>query len=337
MCSETLGLRKRAFCLLWIIDPYRVYAMQRRRAASALLEFLLSLHSVKLAGPIPQKRPQYGKSGHFKQILRIFLSRDEHISLAVDSTGISGFFIPSNNRNKEVAPLQNVATKVPYCSFYTIQSNLPVMARDSNDFIQWHRSKSVGDALEQVSFNCFCGCLMCSGCISTCIWECFILKVWNCCGYRKPHFMKDRKAAKIREQNSLTPLPAVRERAITLPLPEAMVGYSSSLRQNIDQQTSSSLLVKLPLEVRQLVWGLVNSSDGQVRALHMFRRGQKMCHWRCRRQVKGQPCTWNDPCSRALPFNSLAITETDRYVGDPNQLRRYDSNLLEKGRSGLNE
>ena len=56
-----------------------------------------------------------------------------------------------------------------------------------------------------------------------------------------------------------------------------------------------------------------------------------MCHWRCRKLVNDQPCSWNDPCSEALPQNSLALTESGRYVGDPRKatMQQYDNSKIE--------
>jgi hypothetical protein len=58
-----------------------------------------------------------------------------------------------------------------------------------------------------------------------------------------------------------------------LPLPEVTTGNFRKLEQRIDEQASSSLFIKLPLEVLGLIWEHAISGVGQGPALHIFPRG----------------------------------------------------------------
>lgn len=208
------------------------------------------------------------------------------------------------------------------------------MARGSDEFIQfeWHRPRSVSDVIEQVSTNCFCACVLCCGGIGTWIWKYVIMKVRYCCGLWQPRVMESNlnmEAAKRMEENTPTPPPLVRNRTLTLPLPEVTTGQSSELKQRTDDQLSSIFVTMLPMEVRQMIWKLVLSGD-HGRALHIFRNGKKLSHWQCMSQINGQPCTWNDPCLRAIAYNTLSTREMNQYICDPDDLHAIDRHLLKK-------
>ncbi len=68
------------------------------------------------------------------------------------------------------------------------------------------------------------------------------------------------------------------------------------------EQIYCPLYSKLPTEIRQQIFELVVSSDGSV--VHIFCQYPKVGCWRCKKQVDRKPCTWDDPCSKALSIYS---------------------------------
>jgi hypothetical protein len=99
------------------------------------------------------------------------------------------------------------------------------------------------------------------------------------------------------------PLPRNRKRALTNPLPDIELIQSIAYgvrrsRQRNDDQTASAFLMKLPLEIRQLIYEEVLAGGGGS-VVHIFRKHGRLGHWRCRIQngdgvelcdSKGQRC-----------------------------------------------
>ena len=195
------------------------------------------------------------------------------------------------------------------------------MQRDSEDqWIEWHRPTSTGDAFRQLSSNVFCGCLLCLGCTGELLWRHVIQKMRTCCGHRDPRHLNQAPI----------PLPTQKRRALTPLLPADTTG-PLDIKPRTLKQANSTFLTKLPLEVRIMVYKhIINGSDGKV--VHIFKRmtvPAKMGHWRCTKAIGGQPCSWGNPCSMALPFNALTYDEY-RLTGDPTHQRFYNRSRAER-------
>jgi hypothetical protein len=114
----------------------------------------------------------------------------------------------------------------------------------------------------------------------------------------------------------------LRRRALTSPLPEKGSGDAPwNFQQQTVQQTSSELCTKLPYEVRSLILELVVAGERNV--VHVYKKSKRMGHWRCRRQVDGQPCTWIDPCSKSLPFKAMTVDENGVLISGDRTMQRY--------------
>ncbi|KAI4220584.1 MAG: hypothetical protein LQ349_008051 [Xanthoria aureola] len=80
-----------------------------------------------------------------------------------------------------------------------------------------------------------------------------------------------RKDERLLEKEAPRPLPAVRKRALTIPLPETEGrSWWRKGRQGTLDQAQSSLFGRLPLEVRELIYRFYLAPDG--RRIHLFRR-----------------------------------------------------------------
>lgn len=189
------------------------------------------------------------------------------------------------------------------------------MARDSEDRSSI-RPVSVHDAVHQLSSN-----LSRLSHVSTSLWESTRSRLTN---QKSPY--QSQRPGLLKRKKGLQP--GLRRRALTLPLPEK--GSSDSLwnfQQQTIQQTGSELCMKLPYEVRSLIFGLVVAGDSNV--VHVYKKSKRMGHWRCRRQVNGLPCTWIDPCSKALPFKAMSLDDNGVLIsGDPTMQRYFDRSKI---------
>ena len=114
----------------------------------------------------------------------------------------------------------------------------------------------------------------------------------------------------------------LKRRALTLPLPEK--GSSDALwnfQQQTVQQTDSGLCMRLPYEVRNLIFELVVAGENSV--VHVYKKSKRMGHWRCRRQDNGLPCTWIEPCSKALPFKAMSMDNHGVLISGDHTMQRY--------------
>lgn len=113
-------------------------------------------------------------------------------------------------------------------------------------------------------------------------------------GYRANIPELARRARGDIPRDAPIPLPTTRKRALTNPLPplESLHSISYSIRrsrQRNDNQTSSLLLTKLPLEIRQTIWELI-LVDGDRKLVHILRKHGRLGHWRCRIQDSQDGC-----------------------------------------------
>jgi hypothetical protein len=126
----------------------------------------------------------------------------------------------------------------------------------------------------------------------------------------------------LKRKNTKGEQVGLRRRALTLPLPEKGSGDAPwNFQQQTVQQTSSELCTKLPYEVRSLILELVVAGERNV--VHIYKKSKRMGHWRCRRQVDGQPCTWIDPCSKSLPFKAMTVDENGVWISGDRTMQRY--------------
>lgn len=80
-----------------------------------------------------------------------------------------------------------------------------------------------------------------------------------------------RKEERLLQREAPPPLPAVRKRALSIPLPDPKgQGWWRKGRQSTLDQAQSSLFGRLPLEVRELIYRFYLAPDG--RPMHLFRR-----------------------------------------------------------------
>ena len=111
----------------------------------------------------------------------------------------------------------------------------------------------------------------------------------------------DELARIVKGEPPLAPLPKLRKRTLTHPLPpiESMQNFSSSIRRSrqiTHSQDNSLLLTKLPYELRCLIYGEV-LAGGSGNLVHLVRKYDRLGHWRCRMQdgeelcdAKGERC-----------------------------------------------
>jgi hypothetical protein len=84
------------------------------------------------------------------------------------------------------------------------------------------------------------------------------------------------------------PLPSIRKRALTIPLPLINSSHSISYnirrsRQRTDNQTISLFLTKLPFDIRLIIYEEV-LAGGDRRLVHILKKHRRLGHWRCRIQ-----------------------------------------------------
>jgi 5-methylcytosine-specific restriction endonuclease McrA len=192
------------------------------------------------------------------------------------------------------------------------------MARDSADSGTSPCPTSAHDAVQQLSSN-----LSRLSHVGTSLWESTRSRL----RHQKSPYQKQRPNVLKRKDNRGLPLLGVR-RALTLPLPEKGSREATwDFTQNTVDQSNSGLCTRLPYEVRSLIFKLVVAGESNV--VHVFKRSKKMGHWRCRRQLDGLPCTWIDPCSKALPFKAMIMDENGVLIsGDPSMQRYFDRSKI---------
>ena len=198
---------------------------------------------------------------------------------------------------------------------------------DSDDlWISWHRPTSVRDACEQVCSNALWGCLLVLIHIGAFFWIYIISNIRTCCGLRTPKNIKRMRRARMRKKHTPVPLPVKRKRALTAPLPDELP-RSFNLRatkQKTIEQSASVLYSKLPFELRTHIFEYVIRGEGSV--VHICRLGKQINYWRCTKQLNGRPCTYSNPCSKALPFLSIRLNTERRIIsGDMNLMRHVFS------------
>jgi hypothetical protein len=193
------------------------------------------------------------------------------------------------------------------------------MARDSDDSVTSPRPTSAHDAVQQLSSN-----LSRLSHVGTSLWESTRSRL----RHQKSPYQKQRPNVLKRKDNRDLPLHGMRRRALTLPLPEEESGEAPwDFKQRTVDQSNSGLCTRLPYEVRSLIFELVVAGESNV--VHVFKKSKKMGHWRCRRQVDGLPCTWIDPCSKALPFKAMVMDENGVLIsGDPSMQRYFDRSKI---------
>ena len=111
----------------------------------------------------------------------------------------------------------------------------------------------------------------------------------------------DELARIVKGEPPLAPLPKIRKRSLTLPLPsiDSIHKLSSSIRRSrqiTHSQENALLLTKLPYEIRLMIYGEV-LAGGSGNVIHLLRKYDRMGHWRCRMQdgeelcdAKGERC-----------------------------------------------
>jgi len=137
------------------------------------------------------------------------------------------------------------------------------------------------------------------------LWE---LLIWfctntrSCCGIRDPYRIREARLLSSRKRLTPKPLPARRERVLSLPLSENKTSY----------QKLSIFFSILPFEVRQRIYEYAIYGEGDRRVFHMSKTKGKLGYWQCRRgNFRGDlPCSWNSPCSRKLARNITYYNET---------------------------
>lgn len=194
------------------------------------------------------------------------------------------------------------------------------MARDSGDsLLRSLRPVSAHGAVHQLSSN-----LSRLSHVGTTLWESTRSRLTH---QKSPH-PKQRHNVLIRKDAKGLQSLGMRRRALTLPLlEEGSEPSRSGFQQKTADQTGSELCTKLPYEVRSLIFELVVAGESNV--VHVFKKSKRMGHWRCKRQVDGLPCTWIDPCSKALPFKSMTMDENGVLIsGDPTMQRYFDRSKI---------
>jgi hypothetical protein len=194
---------------------------------------------------------------------------------------------------------------------------------DSDDlWIPWHRPTSARDAYEQVFFNAIWGLLFILIYIGAFFWINIIGKIRTCCGLRTPRNLSRIRRTRIRKKHTPVPLPVNRKRALTFPLPDEVPRSFNpwATKQKTIDQSASVLYSKIPPELRTHIFQYVICGEGSV--VHIYSGGKRIYHWRCSKPRNSRPCTYSDPCSEALPFLSIKLSNERHYVtGDMNQFR----------------
>lgn len=104
----------------------------------------------------------------------------------------------------------------------------------------------------------------------------------------------DELARIVKGEPPLAPLPKLRKRSLTHPLPpiESIQKLSSSIRRSrqiTQNQEASFFLTKLPYELRLLIYGEV-LAGGSENLVHLLRKYDRLGHWRCRMQDSEELC-----------------------------------------------
>lgn len=189
------------------------------------------------------------------------------------------------------------------------------MARDSDDAFEWHTPTSPRDAVELIYFNFICGGLISLLWIGLAFFLYVVQNVRSCCGVRQPHHIDKARNARRLKKITPKPLPLQRKRALTLPLPSPPTTTFWKIKQRTDAQQDSSLLSKLPLEIRQLVYQEVIFGEAQGKVFHVYTRWRKLNSWQCTQPSKGQPCVWRTLCTLPVPGSACR---------DPNYLQNNE-------------
>jgi hypothetical protein len=143
--------------------------------------------------------------------------------------------------------------------------------------------------------------------------ECIFCGRWrDLLPYEPPDYEAiERRARKLRHEMVPEPLPAIRPRALTIPLQVASVvgkapgadGGSYVHESDIaptgqvtHHQSQSFFCAKFPAEVRLMVYEHVISGYGQSDVFHILAKKKRLGLWRCRRPKDGRPCDWSGPC-----------------------------------------
>lgn len=124
-------------------------------------------------------------------------------------------------------------------------------------------------------------------CVGPIVW-CYRMYDDHCASkFRRPPGVHEL-ARRARGEAPMAPLPKMRKRSLTNPLPalESIQSISNSVRrsrQRTDPQLKSSFLNKLPFEIRQMIYEeVLAGGDGNV--VHILRKNGRLGHWRCRMQ-----------------------------------------------------
>lgn len=149
---------------------------------------------------------------------------------------------------------------------------------------EWRKPTSFLDAWDMVRI------VLCLGPV---IW---ILKAYDdhwAPKFRRPPDIHElaRRARGESPLDAPVPLPRHRKRALTHPLPalESIQSMSYSIRrsrQRSDDQSTSSFLMKLPLEIRQIIYEEVLADGAHGSVVHILRKHGRLGHWRCRVPVE---------------------------------------------------
>lgn len=192
------------------------------------------------------------------------------------------------------------------------------MARDSGDG-SLHRPVSAHDAVHQLSSN-----LSRLSHVGTSLWQSTRSRLTH---HPSPYQGQQHNVLKRRSHKG-GQLLGTRRRALTLPLPEKGSGEAPwHFQQKTIQQSGSGLCMKLPFEVRSLIFEFVVVGESNV--VHVYKKSKRMGHWRCKRQVDGLPCTWVDPCSKCLPFKAMTMDENGVLIsGDHTMQRCFDRSKI---------
>jgi hypothetical protein len=81
------------------------------------------------------------------------------------------------------------------------------------------------------------------------------------------------------------------------------------IKQQTLDQSRSSLMTKMPLEIRLSIYEFAIFGEESGKVFHMFRQWRKMNYWQCHKTFDGLPCCWGIPCSRALPLNRAPLED----------------------------
>lgn len=100
-----------------------------------------------------------------------------------------------------------------------------------------------------------------------------------------------RRARGESPRDAPIPLPRIRKRTLTNPLPpiESLQSMSHSIRrsrQRTDDQAACAFLMRLPFEIRQDIYEDI-LAGGDARLVHILRKHGTLGHWRCRIQDGG--------------------------------------------------